>query len=128
MTGTREGSPARGLLAALLGYVAWGLIPLFWKQLAAIDAYELIAQRVVWSCVLLAPVLAWRGGWGEARRAISTWRGFGINFLGSVLLTGNWLVYVGGVNAGHVIECSLGYFLVPLLNVALGKFLLHENL
>jgi chloramphenicol-sensitive protein RarD len=128
MTETAERAPARGLLAALFGYLAWGLVPLFWKQLAAVDANELIAHRVVWSCVLLVPLLAWRGGWGEAWRALSTWRGFGINFLGGLLLTSNWIVYVGGVNAGHVIECSLGYFLVPLLNVALGKFLLHEKL
>lgn len=123
-----ERSPVRGLLAALAGYLAWGLVPLFWKQLAGVDAHELIAQRIVWSWVLVAPLLAWRGGWAEARKALGTWKGFGLNFLSSVLLTANWLVYVWAVNAGHVIECSLGYFLVPLLNVALGKFVLRETL
>ena len=119
---------ARGFLAALAGYLAWGLVPLFWRQLASVDARELIAHRLVWSCVLLAPLLAWHGGWSEAKAALGTWRGFGLNFLSSVLLTINWLVYVWGVNAGHVIECSLGYFLVPLINVALGRFVLHEKL
>jgi len=128
MTTAAERPPMRGLLAAFSGYLAWGLVPLFWKQLAGVDAHELIAHRIVWSCVLLAPLLAWRGGWSEARAALRTPRGFGINFLSSVLLTTNWLVYVWAVNAGHVIECSLGYFLVPLLNVALGKFVLHEKL
>jgi chloramphenicol-sensitive protein RarD len=128
MTSAAERPPLRGLLAALAGYLAWGLVPLFWKRLASIDANELIAQRIVWSFVFLAPLLAWRGGWTEARSAISTWRGFGVNLLSSVLLTFNWLVYVWAVNAGHVIECSLGYFLVPLLNVALGRMMLGERL
>ncbi|HEX2854600.1 MAG TPA: EamA family transporter RarD [Opitutaceae bacterium] len=118
----------RGLLAAFGCYFTWGLVPLFWKQLAAVDAFELIAQRLVWSCVLLAPLLAWRGGWGEARSALGTPGGFAVNFFSSVLLTINWLVYVWAVNAGQVIECSLGYFLVPLINVALGKLVLHERL
>lgn len=128
MSEAAERPPMRGLLAALAGYLAWGLVPLFWKQLAAVDAHELIAQRIVWSCVLVGPLLAWRGGWGEAREALRTWKGFGLNFLSSALLTANWLVYVWAVNAGYVIECSLGYFLVPLLNVALGKFVLREKL
>jgi chloramphenicol-sensitive protein RarD len=128
MSEAAERAPTRGLLAALAGYLAWGLVPLFWKQLAAVDAHELIAQRIVWSSVLVAPLLAWRGGWREAREALSTRKGFGLNLLSSALLTTNWLVYVWAVNAGHVVECSLGYFLVPLLNVALGKFVLHEKL
>lgn len=123
-----ERSPTRGLLAAFGCYLTWGLVPLFWKQLAAVDALELIAQRLVWSCALLVPLLAWRGGWGEARIALGTSRGFALNFLSSVLLTINWLVYVWAVNAGQVVECSLGYFLVPLINVALGKLVLHEKL
>ncbi|MEO7413318.1 MAG: EamA family transporter RarD [Opitutaceae bacterium] len=128
MTVAAERSPSRGLLAALSGYLAWGLVPLFWKQLATVDALELIAQRIFWSLVFLAPLLAWRGGWAEAKFAVSNPRGFAVNFLSSALLTLNWLVYVWAVNAGHVIECSLGYFLVPLLNVALGRLVLGEKL
>jgi len=78
--------------------------------------------------VFTAPLLWWLGGFAEARAALSTWRSFGLNFLSSALLTANWLVYVWAVNAGHVIETSLGYFLVPLINVALGWGLLHERL
>ena len=62
------------------------------------------------------------------RTALGTARGVGLNFLSAALLTANWLVYVWGVNTGHVIECSLGYFLVPLVNVASGRFVLHEHL
>jgi chloramphenicol-sensitive protein RarD len=126
---TAEGrAPTRGLLAALGCYLSWGVVPLYWKQLAAVDAHELIAHRLVWSSVLLIPLLALRGGWGEALAVLRTARGFALNFLSSVLLTINWLVYVWAVNTGHVIECSLGYFLVPLINVALGRLVLHEKL
>src|SRR4051812_1794651 len=100
MTETVERSRRRGLLAAFGGYLTWGLVPLFWKQLATVEAHELIAHRIAWSAVLLIPLLGWRGGWSEARRALSTWRGVGLNFLSSALLTLNWLVYVWAVNAG----------------------------
>lgn len=118
----------RGVGAAALGYLTWGLVPLYWHQMAAVNALELIAHRLVWSLVFVAALLVWRGGVKEMRTALSTGRGFAANLLSSALLTTNWLVYVWGVNHGHVIECSLGYFLVPLLNVALGRWVLHEHL
>ena len=96
--------------------------------MAAVNALELIAHRLVWSLVFVAALLVWRGGVKEMCTALSTGRGFAVNLLSSALLTTNWLVYVWGVNHGHVIECSLGYFLVPLLNVALGRWVLHEHL
>ena len=118
----------RGALAAALCYLTWGLVPLYWHLLAEVSALELIAHRLVWSLVFVAALLVWRGGLAEFRAALGTDQGFALNLLSSVLLTGNWLVYVWGVNHGHVIECSLGYFLVPLLNVALGRWVLHEQL
>jgi chloramphenicol-sensitive protein RarD len=121
-------STVRGVIAAFACYLVWGLVPLFWKELASVDALELIAHRHVWSLVFLAGVLTWLGGWTEARQALRTPRDFAVNALGGVLLTINWLIYVWAVNRGHVIECSLGYFLVPLLNVTLGRLVLHETL
>ena len=118
----------RGALAAALCHFLWGLAPLYWKQLAGINALELIAHRHVWSLVLLVALLGAQGGFGGVRAAIGSARGFAINFFSATLLTANWLVYVWGVNTGHVVECSLGYFLVPLANVAAGRFVLHEHL
>ncbi|MEO6246363.1 MAG: EamA family transporter RarD, partial [Opitutaceae bacterium] len=119
---------ARGALAAALCYFLWGLVPLYWKQLAAVDPVELVAHRQVWSLVLLLGVVAAQGGFGAVCAALATRRAFAINGLSAFLLTGNWLVYVWGVNTGHVVETSLGYFLVPLVNVAAGRFVLHEHL
>lgn len=119
---------SRGAAAALAGYAFWGLVPFYWKQLQGIDAHELIAHRLVWSLVFVAGIVLWRQGLGEIRTALATPRGFGLNLLSSLLLSINWLVYVWAVNSGHVIECSLGYFLVPLINVALGRIVFHERL
>lgn len=120
----------RGALAAGLCYFAWGLVPLYWKQLAGINPVELIAHRIVWSLVFLVVVIAVRhsGGFGEVRAALGDARSVGLNLLSASLLTINWLVYVWSVNTGHVLECSLGYFLVPLVNVSLGRLVLHERL
>jgi len=118
----------RGALAAGICYFAWGLVPLYWKQLAGINPVELIAHRHVWSLVFVVALVAAQGLTGEVRAALSTRRSVGLNLLSATLLTTNWLVYVWGVNTGHVIECSLGYFLVPLFNIAVGRWILHEHL
>lgn len=123
-------SPAarRGAFAATACYLLWGLVPLYWKQLAGINALELIAHRHVWSLVFVVGLIAVQGGFAEVRTALDGPRAIVINLISASLLTGNWLVYVWGVNTGHVVEASLGYFLVPLVNVAAGKFILHEHL
>ena len=118
----------RGALAATLCYLLWGLVPLYWTQLAAVNPVELIAHRHVWSLVLLAGLMAAQGGFGAVTTVRRTPRALGTYLLSATLLTANWLVYVWGVNTGHVIETSLGYFLVPLVNVAAGRFVLHEHL
>jgi len=125
-----SGASARsGALAAVGCYLLWGLVPLYWKRLAAIDSLELIAHRHLWSLALLGLLMVGRGeGWRSAIDALSTLRGAARLLLASLLLTTNWLVYVRGVNTGHIIETSLGYFLVPLFSVLAGRFLLHEQL
>jgi chloramphenicol-sensitive protein RarD len=117
-----------GALAAALCYFLWGLVPVYWKQLGAVDALELIAHRHVWSLALLAVLMARTGGFGELAALLRDPRAVATHLLSGTLLTLNWLVYVWGVNAGHVIETSLGYFLVPLVNVAAGRLVLRENL
>jgi chloramphenicol-sensitive protein RarD len=121
--------PATGsFFAASASYFIWGIFPLFWRLLAAVDATELIAHRVVWSLLFLLGVVALQQRLSELGRACRERQNLRVHALSGALLTVNWLVYVWGVNHGHVIECSLGYFLVPLINVALGRWLLHERL
>ena len=129
---TRSAPPSAaaksGALAAAICYFAWGLVPLYWKQLAGINPVELIAHRHVWSLGLVLLLVLAQGTFGQVRAALGRPRSLGLNFLSATLLTANWLIYVWGVNTGHVIECSLGYFLVPLVNVAVGRLVLHEHL
>lgn len=125
---TAAAAAKSGALAAAACYFLWGLVPLYWKQLGGISAVELIAHRHVWSLAFVLFLTATQGGWAEIAAALRSGRSLRINLLSSLLLTVNWLVYVWGIGQGEVIECSLGYFLVPLVNVAAGRFVLHEHL
>ena len=118
----------RGALAASAGFLIWGLVPIYWKQLAGINPVELITHRIVWSLAFLLAVIGWQRNFPALRDAFKSSRLVALNLLSSVLLATNWTVYVWAVNSGHVIESSLGYFLVPLVNVALGSLLLNERL
>ena len=119
---------ARGALAATASFLIWGLVPVYWKQMQGVSALELITHRIAWSLLFLLGVLWWQNNLRTLRPAFTESRTFGLNLLSSVLLAINWVVYIWAVNSGHVIESSLGYFLVPLVNVALGSLLLHERL
>ena len=125
-----ERSPAavRGVVSATVCYLLWGAFPIFWKQLAAVDARELIAHRIAWSFVFAGVLASLVGGWGEIWTSLRSVRLCSLNLLSGSLLAINWLVYVWGVNHGHILEMSLGNFLVPLSNVALGCLVLRERL
>jgi chloramphenicol-sensitive protein RarD len=125
---TSSAASGTGALSAATAFFIWGTVPIYWKQMQAVSATELIAHRLVWSLVFLLGVVAWQRDFRSLRPGLAGARPLGLNFLASVLLTVNWGVYVWAVNAGHVIETSLGYFLVPLCNVAVGSFFLHEKL
>ena len=101
---------------------------MYWTQLSEINPVELIAHRHVGSLLVVAALVAMQRATREVIDALRTRGILGVHLLSGSLLTVNWLVYVWGVNTGHVIETSLGYFLVPLANVAAGRFLLHEHL
>jgi len=123
-----DADPARGALAAAMCYLAWGLFPLYWKQLSAINPVELIAHRHLSSLVFVLCVMGLGSGWRKLWKAFRTPTSLAWHGLSGVLLTANWLVFIWGVNNGHVLEASLGYFLVPLVNVGLGRFVLLEKL
>lgn len=118
----------RGGLAAGAAFLAWGVVPIYWKQMHAVSAFELIAHRIVWSLLFLAGVLALQKSFASVRSALGNPRILAHSALCGLLLSGNWTVYVWAVNSGHVIETSLGYFLAPLGNVAFGYLLLKEHL
>lgn len=121
-------SAVRGGLAALACYLVWGAFPVYWHLLATVDAVELIAHRLFWTMVVIVPVQWWRDGLESVYAAFNSGRIVLHHVLSGSLLTINWLVFVWAVNNGHVLESSLGYFLVPLVNVTLGWRVLGEHL
>jgi chloramphenicol-sensitive protein RarD len=118
----------KGVWLAIGAYTAWGLFPIYWKWLHDVPALQVLAHRIVWSFVLLTIVLAVLRQWRSFRAAAFHWRTVRIYFITGLLLSINWGVYVWAVNAGFVVESSLGYFINPLLSVLLGVIILHERL
>jgi chloramphenicol-sensitive protein RarD len=118
----------KGVWLGIGAYAAWGLFPIYWKWLHAVPAPQLLAHRIVWSFALLAVVISVMRQWRAFRAEAWHGRTIRIYFLAAVLLSINWLTYVWAVNAGYIVETSLGYFINPLLSVLLGVVILHEHL
>jgi len=117
----------KGILYALGAYGLWGLFPIYWKWLHDVPALQVIGHRIGWSFVLLMVVIFATKQWTKLRSAL-TLRVLGIYLVAGLLLSANWLIYVWGVNADHVVETSLGYFINPLFSVLLGMIFLRERL
>ena len=118
----------RGLAVTAATFVIWGVVPVYWHLLKAVPALQIMAHRVVWSALLVVGWLLLRDGWGWLRRLAAQPRALPALALSSVLIAFNWGLYIWAVNAGHVVETSLGYFINPLVNVVLGVLVLHERL
>ncbi|NCT85045.1 MAG: EamA family transporter RarD [Comamonadaceae bacterium] len=114
-----------GVFYALGAYLSWGLFPLYFRQIATIPALQIVAHRTLWSLVFVAIVLLATGHLKWLRGvSAATWRRFALS---AALIAVNWLTYVWAVGHGHVIDASLGYFINPLVNVALGFAVLQER-
>jgi chloramphenicol-sensitive protein RarD len=118
----------KGLLYGIGAYALWGFFPIYWKILHDVPALQVIGHRIGWSFVLLLAYIVARGQWQAFRASAMNWRTIGIYSIAAVLLSFNWLIYVWGVNAGFIVETSLGYFINPLLSVLLGVVFLRERL
>jgi chloramphenicol-sensitive protein RarD len=117
-----------GLLFGLGAYALWGVLPLYFKLLAAVAPVEIVAHRIVWSLVFLALLATiWRR-WPGIRAALATRQVMLTLAVTALLIAANWLIYIWAVLNGHVLAGSLGYYLNPLVNVLLGVVLLKERL
>lgn len=118
-----------GMLYGLAAYGMWGAIPIYFRWLGSFaNSYDILAHRIVWSALLLLSLLVVvRGQWQALLTALRQPRTVALLVLSSVLIAINWFVYIYGVETKRVIHCSLGYFITPLVNVALGVFLLGER-
>ena len=122
------GLDRKGLLIAASAFVLWGLMPLYWHLLKAVPSLQIVAHRVLWCAVLVALWLLWSQGRGWFRAILAQPRLAAMLTLSGLCIGVNWGLYIWAVNAGHVVESSLGYFINPLLNVVIGTLFLRERL
>ncbi|MHB1360746.1 MAG: EamA family transporter RarD [Rhodocyclaceae bacterium] len=125
---TQHNREREGIVAALCAFILWGLVPVFFKQLASVPALEIIAHRVLWSLLLLGGVLVVRGRLGATLAAARDLRILARVAFAAALIIVNWLTFVWAVNANRVLETSLGYFITPLVSVLLAVIVLGERL
>jgi chloramphenicol-sensitive protein RarD len=118
----------KGIAAAVVAYALWGILPVYWKALQAVPAFEILCHRTIWSFVFVLLILTARRQWEWLGRARQNPRLL-LTFACSACLLGlNWFTYIWAVNAGHIVDASLGYFINPLLSVLLGVLFLRERL
>ena len=112
-----------GVLSAGLAILIWGAFPIYLKALHTIPSLEILANRVCWSVVFLVGILLVRRQWGWLSQITKRPKVL-LSFAASALmLTSNWVVYIWAVNAGQIIDATLGYFITPLVNVLFGLML-----
>jgi chloramphenicol-sensitive protein RarD len=117
----------KGILYTAAAYLLWGIFPLYFKAIENVPAIQIVSHRIVWSLVFLVLIILALKQFGEFRAQLSP-RIVGVYLIAGVLLSINWLTYVWSVNAGFVVEASLGYFINPLVSVLLGVIFLKEKM
>ena len=117
-----------GLIAGLGAYCLWGLLPLYLKLLTGIPASDVLANRILWSLLLIGGIMVATGGGARLRAVIVQPRLMLLLITSAVLIAANWLIYTWAVLNGHVLDTSLGYFINPLISIVFGVVLLGERL
>ncbi|HJS40421.1 MAG TPA: EamA family transporter RarD [Sphingomicrobium sp.] len=117
-----------GLVYGLFAYALWGILPIYFKLLADVSAIDIVAHRIAWSLLFLAVLLAVTRGWTQVRAGLKDRRTVMLLLSSAALIAVNWLLYVYAVTSGHILAGSLGYYLNPLMNILLGRFILKERL
>jgi len=131
---TSDGQDARGHIErqgtvyGAAAYAIWGVFPLYFHLLAPAGAWEILAHRILWTLLFCAAVLAFRREFAWSRSVVGNPRVLGAVTLAGLLIGVNWVIYVAAVVGHHVTEASLGYFLNPIVTVAIGVVVLRERL
>jgi chloramphenicol-sensitive protein RarD len=121
-----------GVLYAVLSYVMWGFVPIYWKFLQHVSSGEILAQRIFWSFVFMLVLIIvtkkWHAYVAFVKEIVKKPKMFWSLFIASVLVSANWGIFIWAVNAGNILETSLGYYINPLISVLLGVLVLKERL
>lgn len=118
----------QGLWATAGSFFIWGLFPLYWRLLSAVPPTQIMAHRIVWCAALAGGFLTLRKGPMWWRDVVAQPRLLAMLCASALMVGTNWWLYIWAVNAGHIVETSLGYFINPLVSVLLGVVVLHERL
>lgn len=121
-----------GVLWAIIAYIIWGILPIYWKSLHHVSSAEILTSRIVWAFVLtLLLIVIMKNGRQLMDDLNTLWHSqkhFWSLFMASMLISGNWFIYIWAVNHDHLVQTSLGYYMNPLVSVLLGVVFLKERL
>jgi chloramphenicol-sensitive protein RarD len=123
----KDAETRAGVLAALVAYGLWGFLPLLFKALEGVGSVTIVAERTVWSLLIVGTLLLASGRMGLVRAALAHGPTLRSMIMSSVILGGNWLLFIWAVETGHVLEASFGYFATPLANILIGMVFLGER-
>ncbi|WP_394252936.1 EamA family transporter RarD [Vibrio profundi] len=128
MTPEEQQRTRQGILLAIGAYTMWGIAPIYFKSLSEVSPLEILSHRVVWSFFLLAFLLHIGRSWRNVRDTLTSKKKMTYLVSTSLLVGANWLIFIWAVNANHMLDASLGYYINPLINVLLGMLFLGERL
>jgi chloramphenicol-sensitive protein RarD len=117
-----------GIFCGAMSYVLWGVLPVYWKIINSVPAYEILAHRILWSFVFVASIVIFKGNLNKITNIFKDKKCMLYISLCSILISLNWFLYIWSVTSGHILEASLGYYINPLMSVLLGTFVLKEKL
>jgi len=116
------------LVCAILAYTIWGLLPIYWRQVASVDSVEIVVHRMLWSFVFVIVYIVFVRRWHEFVALCRQPAVLARLLLASTVISINWGMYIWAVNAEHIIETSMGYFINPLITVLFGVVFFAERL
>ncbi len=117
-----------GLVYGLTAYTMWGIFPLYFRALGHVPSMVILCHRILWSSLFLAFIVTLRGEWKAIGPVLKNRRNLLLLSAGAILIALNWLIFIHAVNTSQVLQSSLGYFINPLLSIALGMIFLGERL
>ena len=117
-----------GILYAVIAYIMWGILPLYWKCVESVSSIEILSNRIVWAFVFTILIIATTKQWNELKCIFKDKKQIICISIASILITINWGLYIWAVNSERIVEASLGYYINPLLSVALGVIIFKEKL
>ena len=117
-----------GVLNAVSAFLIWGLCPIYYKFLPAVPTFEILMHRMVWSFLFLLPLILFQGRWNEFKQALKNGRTLMILLATTLIVSGNWFVFIWAINHNQILQTSLGYYINPLINILFGVVFLKERL